>query len=242
MRRNPDGAPTSEAASVMDALLLMEREFAQIQNYIGEPHVLALEGFKQGYQLCLLRSEGRGDERYARFREWLREVKKELPLEGWYTRNLADSAGNHLHAMRRWLDRAAEFHSLGEPEPPPQGIPITQEAPAPEPYTPPGTDSVLDALLLLGREFSRVLMYIGQPSVVALNGFILGYQYCLGSRGRVDERYGLFQRWLREAKHALPPEGWQVGYLEGCGGDHLQAIRKLLNLASEYHASAERQG
>ena len=224
------------AESIVDVLLLFQREFEQVLACIGEPHVFSMEGFMLGYRLCLGMEGGR-DERYVRFREWLRERKNELPLEGWYTKYLADCGGDHLRAIRKLLDLATEFHAQGEPEVKSEGV-VVYRSPAVAP-TLVGTDSAMDALLLLRCEFRRVLMYIGLPNVLAMNGFILGYQYRLRHKGHVDERYERFLQWLRTAGHEPLPEGWYVKYLADRGGDHLQAIRKLLDLAAEFHAQVE---
>lgn len=103
----------ARSESVIDALLLMHREFSRLPMYIGEPHVLALNGFIAGYILCLLR-QGKQDERYYRFREWLREVKQEFPEEGWWVGFLQEFNGDHQRAIRKFLDRVAEFHAQEE--------------------------------------------------------------------------------------------------------------------------------
>lgn len=97
-------------------------------------------------------------------------------------------------------------------------------------------DSLLDELLLIRSDFSRLLMYIGEPHVLAMHGFILGYHACLGMRGVEDVRYCRFREWLRGVKQELPLEGWYVKYLRDCDNDHIRAIRKLLDLAAEFAA------
>jgi hypothetical protein len=104
-----------------------------------------------------------------------------------------------------------------------------------------GADSLLDELLLIRSDFSRLLMYIGEPHVLAMNGFMLGYHACLGMQGIEDERYYRFREWLRGVKRELPLEGWYVKYLRDCDDDHVRAIRKLLDLAAEFQA-LERPG
>ena len=100
--------------------------------------------------------------------------------------------------------------------------------------------SLVDELLLIRRDFSRLLMYIGEPHVLSMNGFMLGFHACLGMKGSEDERYYRFREWLRNEKKELPLEGWHVKYLRDCGEDHVRAIKKLLDLAAEFDA-AERQ-
>jgi hypothetical protein len=100
--------------------------------------------------------------------------------------------------------------------------------------------SLVDELLLIHGDFSRLLMYIGEPHVLSMNGFMLGFRACLGLKGIEDERYYRFREWLRNEKKELPLEGWYVKYLRDCGDDHVRAIKKLLNLAAEFDA-ADRQ-
>jgi len=76
-----------------------------------------------------------------------------------------------------------------------------------------GTESVIDILLLMHRESGRVPMYIGEPHVLSMNGFILGYELCLSARGVADRRYSRFKEWLREVEKARPLEEWHVRYL-----------------------------
>ena len=100
--------------------------------------------------------------------------------------------------------------------------------------------SLVDELLLIRRDFSRLLMYIGEPHVLSMNGFMLGFHACLGVRGIEDERYYRFREWLRNEKNELPLEGWHGKYLRDCDDDHMRAIKKLLDLAAEFDA-ADRQ-
>jgi hypothetical protein len=111
---------------------------------------------------------------------------------------------------------------------------------SPEPGHSPA-DSLLDELLLIRSDFGRLLMYIGEPHVLTMHGFMLGYHACLGMRGVEDLRYYRFREWLREVKHELPLEGWYVKYLRDCHSDHVRAIRKLLDLAAEFAALEGRE-
>lgn len=97
-----------------------------------------------------------------------------------------------------------------------------------------GIESLLDYLLLIRRDFPRLEMYLGTVHVLSMRGFMAGFLACLGVTGTGDERYFRFREWLR-ATGELPPEGWDVKYLRDCGGDHARAIKKLLDLAAEFH-------
>lgn len=103
-----------------------------------------------------------------------------------------------------------------------------------------GFDSVLDYLLLLRREFAHLPLYIGDPHVLAMNGFILGYLICQEVHGRRDERYRRFTDWLRVVKEEISSEGWEIRFLQDCDNDHLRAIRKLLDRVAEFHAMEQR--
>jgi len=104
------------------------------------------------------------------------------------------------------------------------------------------TGGLLDQLLLMHRDFNRLLMYIGEPHVLAMNGFMLGFHACLGLQGVEDEAYYRFREWLRDEKQELPLEGWHAKYLRDCGNDHVRAIKKLLGLAAEFHALEKAHG
>ena len=101
-----------------------------------------------------------------------------------------------------------------------------------------GVDSLMDELLVIRGDFlaGRLHMYIGEPDVRAMNGYMLGFLAGLGARGVSDERYPRFKEWLRVIKGEFPPEGWHVKYLRDCNGDHVRAIKKLLDFAAEFHA------
>jgi hypothetical protein len=225
----------SGTESVIDTLLLMEREPGRVPMYIGEPHVLSMNGFILGFELCLS-ARGIIDRRHARFRGWLRDVEKGRPPDDWYVRNLQESGGDHLQAIRRLLDRVSEFHTLGEPDvggsgqagwQPPSGSRGLE------------VESTIDMLLHIREELSRLPMYLGELNVLSLNGLILGFRICLSTKGNTDERYYRFREWLREVKREFPPEGWCAKYLRDCNGDHLGAIRKFLDRVAEYQVQEE---
>lgn len=53
----------------------------------------------------------RRDPSIASFRDWLRDIKKELPGEGWHVKYLRDCQGDHRRAVMKFLDLAAEFQA-----------------------------------------------------------------------------------------------------------------------------------
>jgi hypothetical protein len=101
--------------SLVDELLVMRRDFVvepeRLCIHIGELNTYLLDGFIAGYRACQ-GVHGIEDERYLRFREWLRDVKEEFPTEGWRTKYLRDCDNDHVRAIRKFLDLVAEFHAM----------------------------------------------------------------------------------------------------------------------------------
>lgn len=101
--------------SILDKLLIMRSALLKdpelLKMYIGHLHVLAMNGFIQGYRSCQGVQAVR-DERYLRFLDWLRLDKEEITSEGWETRFLRDCDNDHLRAIRKLLDLVAEFHAM----------------------------------------------------------------------------------------------------------------------------------
>ena len=101
--------------SLLDELLVMRGKFIvdpeRLCLYFGEVNILLFEGFIAGYRACQ-GVHGIKDERYERFWEWLRDVKGELPTEGWRVKYLRDCDNDPLRAIRKFLDFAAEFHAM----------------------------------------------------------------------------------------------------------------------------------
>jgi hypothetical protein len=79
--------------------------------HIGDFQAERLCTFVDGYHACL-RANGFEDETYGRFFDWLRDVKKELPGEGWPAAYLREFHGDHEQAIRKYLDLVAEFASM----------------------------------------------------------------------------------------------------------------------------------
>jgi hypothetical protein len=101
---------------------------------------------------------------------------------------------------------------------------------------------LLDYLMRLRQEKTRgLLLDMGEINVIRMVAFIDGYLSCEDANGIKDEEYRCFFQWLRDVKHELPPEGWDVKYLRDCDGDHERAIRKFLDFAAEFVALRERE-
>jgi hypothetical protein len=110
-----DPANAYGVESLLDELLLMRREFIanpeRLCVHFGELNVLLFEGFLAGYRACQ-GIHGIKDERYERFRDWLRDVKEEFPPEGWRTKYLRDCDNDHTRAIGKLLNFVAEFHAM----------------------------------------------------------------------------------------------------------------------------------
>lgn len=76
----------------------------------GETHVQAMAAFIAGYRAGC-HYNGIGNAEYNAFVTWLRDVKHELPGEGWARKYLADCEGDHERAIRKFLDFVAEYAS-----------------------------------------------------------------------------------------------------------------------------------
>lgn len=89
----------------------------------------------------------------------------------------------------------------------------------------------------------RAQLLAGRPIWFFTNGgetaehfmaFIEGFVRCMDLNRIPDDGFEAFLVWLRDVKRELPPEGWASKYLKDCGGDHLRAILKYLDLLAEY--------
>jgi hypothetical protein len=100
--------------------------------------------------------------------------------------------------------------------------------------------SLIDALLHIRAEHSRGrplgFFFRGIETTDAVAVFETGYQACCRYNGIEDSRYEAFKDWLRHTKKQTSSEGWHKTYLAECGGDHLKAIQKHLDLVAEFAA------
>jgi hypothetical protein len=74
----------------------------------GEIHVQSMVAFIAGYRAGC-HYNGLENSEYNAFVAWLRDVKQELPGEGWARKYLADCGGDHERAIRKFLDFVAEY-------------------------------------------------------------------------------------------------------------------------------------
>ncbi|MFY0582486.1 hypothetical protein ACN28S_56785 [Cystobacter fuscus] len=213
--------------------------------YIGMPDVDWVNCFDDGYRECT-RSLGVDEGPDLLFGAWLRDIKHAWPGEGWETAYLRECGGDQTRALRKFLDYVAEFRTLSSEtlaSLPWHDSKLTQLATSTPRLTPTRMPSstTLDLLLEIRREIGdtegRLGLFIGPITVRRMEGFIAGYRLCLGLVGARDEEYVRFERWLQDEKGVPVGQEWAQPFLAACGGDHEQAIRRLLGFAAEFRAA-----
>ncbi|WNG13408.1 hypothetical protein [Cystobacter fuscus] len=235
------------AVPLLDVLMTLREDMTARgrgpYQYIGMPDVEHVTGFIVGYSEGLdnLEVEVGTD---ALFRDWLRDVKKALPGQGWAAAYLAEFQGDQERALRKYLDFVAEFRAL-----PPQSLATLRwlyQGPHPALRTPSWTFSrppptTLDVLLNIRQEVGtvpgRLGMFIGTIDVRRMAGFVDGYRLCLALAGARDEEYPRFERWLHEEKSLPAGQEWPRLFLQACQGDDEQAIHRLLGFAAEFRSA-----
>jgi hypothetical protein len=96
---------------LMDALLYTRRQILTKRGLwfaTGFNTVESLVSFTLGWASNTQFNEG-SDQEWEDFWEWLRDVKNEMPPEGWHVKYLRDCDGDHERAALKFLDFAAEF-------------------------------------------------------------------------------------------------------------------------------------
>ena len=239
-------APVKPAVPLLDVLLRIREDMrsrkAGPYRYIGMPDVGRVTCFVGGYGECL-RSLGVEEGADVLFGEWLYDVKRAFPGQGWEHAYLKEFHGDHDRALLKYLDFVAEFRALS-PEAlssipwRPGGAQPATRVPSLIPIHPP--KPMLDMLLEIRREIGdtpgRLGMFIGPIDVRRMAGFIDGYRLCLALAGARDEEYARFERWLQEEKGVPPGQDWTQPFLQSCQGDSEQAIRRLLEAAAEFRS------
>lgn len=237
---------TRPAVALLDILLSLREDMKARTvgpyRYIGMPDVDRVTGFIGGYGECL-RALGVEVGTDALFRDWLRDIKKALPGQGWAAAYLEEFQGDPERALGKYLDFVGEFRAL-HPQAlaalrwPYQGKHPAVRTPCWTPSRPP--TPTLDCLLDIRREVGdvpgRLGMFIGTIDVRRMAGFIDGYRLCLALAGARDEEYSRFERWLHEEKSLPAGQEWPRPFLSECQGDDEQAIRRLLGFAAEFRS------
>ncbi|WNG24410.1 hypothetical protein F0U62_10595 [Cystobacter fuscus] len=96
---------------LLDALLWLRQRMDQgheLSLLTGARSIDSLYCFTIGWVRNTLYNRQK-DPSLASFWDWLRDVKKEFPGEGWHVKYLRDCQGDHMRAVRKFLDLAAEF-------------------------------------------------------------------------------------------------------------------------------------
>lgn len=99
--------------STLDLLLFIRQKLNEgvtLELFLGSVSAHAMRAFIEGSSMAL-QYNGLSDQGFEEFVAWLRDVKKEWPVEGWVKKYLRESGGDHEVAIRKFLDFAAEFAS-----------------------------------------------------------------------------------------------------------------------------------
>lgn len=207
--------------------------------YVGSLDVERVECFLVGYA-CGVGSLGFDPGQDGLFGDWLRDVKKAWPGEGWAAAYLREFDGDHTRALRKYLDYAAEFRALSPAML--AAIPWRVEerkrlgqAPSLRPTDPPVL--AIDELLEI-RRVGHLGLYIGDARVERLAGYIDGYRLGLSLAGLKDEEYPRFERWLQDTGRVPAGGTWEASLLQAAGGDHEAAIHRFLGCAAEFRHAA----
>ncbi|WP_225411917.1 hypothetical protein [Stigmatella hybrida] len=95
----------------IDLLLFLREQVRKgviLDMFMGSTHTHALNAFIAGSEQAL-RHNGFPDREYSEFVAWLRDAKKDYPCEGWAVKYLRDCGGDHLAAIKKFLEFVAEF-------------------------------------------------------------------------------------------------------------------------------------
>ena len=107
----PRGGRT--ATGILKYLLRLRQDLqrGQLRLHVREVDAQRFNTFVDGYNACMEFND-LADGQYGRFRDWLRDVKKEFPGEGWPAPYLRMCHGDPERAISRYLDFVAEFVDL----------------------------------------------------------------------------------------------------------------------------------
>ncbi|QRN96330.1 hypothetical protein JRI60_46200 [Archangium violaceum] len=237
-------AAPRQAVPLLDVLLRIRQDVQEKRTgpyiYIGMADVARLSTFCVGYTQCMS-SLGVHEGSDVLFHDWLEILTNPQRGRAWDGRFLDECGGDHERAVRKYLDRVAEFRSLspevlaaipyhGEGEHP------WNELPSLRPTTPPVStlDMLLEARQAIGDVEGRLAMLIGDIKVQRMAGLIDGYRLCLELSGTQDKEYARFEQWLHQEKELPPSQTWEQPLLRASHGAHEKAIRGLLDAAAEF--------
>jgi hypothetical protein len=96
---------------LLDALLYTRQQMLKKRGLwfvTGFDTIESLVSFINGW-VSNTQFNGLHDQEWLDFWDWLREVKHELPPEGWHIKYLRDCDGDHTRAAMKFLDFVEEF-------------------------------------------------------------------------------------------------------------------------------------
>jgi hypothetical protein len=230
--QNPLSFPPKAVVPLWDVLVRIRLDM-QLRSvgpylYMGLADTGWMANFVSGYAQCMSRL-GAPLRGYDLFHEWLEIAGNPEPGKAWDERYLEDFSGNHDSAVRKYLDRVAEFLSHS---------PEVLEGPALNPTLRPTStlNLLLEARRVAGDVPGRLGMFIGDIKVQRMAGLVRGHQLCLELAGSHDEEYARFEQWLHQEKGMPMGQSWEQFLLQACNEDHEQATLRLLDCAAEFRA------
>ncbi|ATB34276.1 hypothetical protein [Melittangium boletus] len=99
---------------LLDALLYARQQLLKKRGLwfvTGFDTIESLVSFIAGWASNTQFNQG-SDPEWEEFWDWLRDVKKEMPPEGWHVKYLRDCDGDHERAALKFLDFVQEFIEL----------------------------------------------------------------------------------------------------------------------------------
>lgn len=230
--QNPHSLPPKAVVPLWDVLARirqdMQRRSAGPYLYLGAADTGWMINFVSGYVQCMSRL-GLPLRGFDLFHEWLEIAGNPEPGKAWDERYLEEFNGNHDRAIRKYLDRVAEFLSHS-----PEVLEGSALNPTSRPI--PTLDLLLEARRVAGDVPGRLSMFIGDIKVQRMAGLMKGHQLCLELAGVHDEEYARFEQWLHQEKGMPTGQAWEQFLLRACNDDHERAIRRLLDCAAEFRS------
>jgi len=238
----------------MDVLLFVRerlRSGLDCKELFEDTNALALRGFYDGFGLAL-EFNGQADVPFGKFLTWLRDVKRELPGEGWPDRYLSELAGDHEKAIMKFLDFASEFvdaYPFKLKRLASQAIEVDGASPwrhddrcNPGSIKLPGywRDKIvyaLDMMYFLHQwvlKFGSAIQFLAIDDIHVFEAYLRGYTLAFEFNKLPDEGFEAFKAWLVKTKKQPLTRGWSKRLLLECDGDHVKAIQTFLRTANEY--------
>jgi len=238
----------------MDVLLLVRerlRSGLDCKELFEDTNALALRGFYDGFTIAL-GYNNQSDAPFSEFLDWLRDVKHELPGEGWPDRYLSELGGDHERAIKKFLDFVSEFvdaHPLKLRRLASESLKADGSSPwrfdvriqssfskRPE-YWRGKIVHALDMMYFLHQwvlECGSAIQYLAIDDIHVFEAYLRGYTLAFEFNKIPDEGFEAFKAWLLKTKKQPLTQGWSKRLLLECDGDHVKAIQTFLRTANEY--------